>query len=77
MFFFFKGVASSRSTVLPLMVVHSRVWEAQIRPCEFKKKKKNKTRGLKVGLLGKGVVDLGGVRRENEYDQNAFYKIVK
>lgn len=59
------------------MVVHSRVYGRHKSDLVSLKKKQNKTRGLKVGLLGKGVVDLGGVRRENEYDQNAFYKIVK
>lgn len=64
---FFKGVASSSSAMLQSMAMHPRVYgKHEIGQNEFKLKRR---RGiLKVGWVGKEMVDPQGVRRRNECD---------
>lgn len=54
----------SRSITLQLVVIHPRVYEKH--KFDLRSLFKKKGGDLKVGLLEKGVVDLGGVGRGNE-----------
>lgn len=54
----------SRSITLQLVGIHPRVYEKH--KLDLRSLFKKKLGNLKVGLLGKGVVDLGGVGRVNE-----------